>query len=384
MEMPPQSLRFNQAMHQDLKLGDVVVLKSGGNNMTITHISQGSNPSEVIVECTWFEGPLGDQREKHSSFPIEALKKTQKARNVTTPPEIREGLRKMKSPLTNERQNGLDQLVSNNAADELAKLLGNRNAEIRQLAAIGLAKLQYFPALPQLIDGLCDIGKKRSKEAAIEGVDELLPLFGEAAFEKILIRLPQRIIHTQECNRWVKALAGCMNENQANKSLQHSLDEFNAKGKDWQTITASGHSVASIVHDHFEIILRASIASKKNLSPKLLIQAATAYGNRSSFKITRRKYFAEWLAESGVNYSPEVNAMISDWARTSVKIFEHDVREEISKGSSANDLIKLLEFAFKLNALNNEHLESIVDDATLPELKAQLSDFRTRRTLNDY
>jgi hypothetical protein len=76
--------------------------------------------------------------------------------------------------------------------------------------------------------------------------------------------------------------------------------------------------------------------------------------------------------------------MISDWARTSVKIFEHDVREEISKGSSANDLIKLLEFAFKLNALNNEHLESIVDDATLPELKAQLSDFRTRRTLNDY
>jgi len=65
----------NQAVSEDLKVGDVVVLNSGGSNMTVTHILQGNDPGEVTVWCAWFEGPLGNQKEKHSSFPIEALKK---------------------------------------------------------------------------------------------------------------------------------------------------------------------------------------------------------------------------------------------------------------------------------------------------------------------
>ena len=79
-------------MNKDLKLGDVVVLNSGGNKMTVTLIRLGSNPGEVVVECTWFEGPCGDQKEKLSSYPIEALKKvSQQAKKVTTSPEIKAG-----------------------------------------------------------------------------------------------------------------------------------------------------------------------------------------------------------------------------------------------------------------------------------------------------
>ena len=377
-------------MNKDLKLGDVVVLKSGGTNMTVTQIRLGSNPGEVVVECTWFEGPCGDQKEKLSSYPIEALKKvSQQAKKVTTSPEIKEGLKKIKSPLPNESQSGFDQLVSLNAADELAKLLSNKEAKIRQLAAAGLAKLKYFPALPQLIDGLQDNGKKRVRAAVIKGVDDLIGLFGETAFKEVLSRIPKKGIHDHERDRWVKALATCMNENQANDSLQESLNEFKANSQN-NTEAASGHTVRRIVNDHFEIILRASIASKRSLSPQLLIQAATAYGyrfgNESTNKIRNHIDVAEWLAESGVNYSSEVIELISGWARTAAQNIEYDLREGIIKRGSdwvAGYCIRLLKVAFKLNALNNEHLDSIVGEATLPELKPELSKFRMQMTLND-
>ena len=62
-------------MNEDLKVGDVVVLNSGGNKMTVTRISQGSKQGEVNVDCSWFEGPFGNQKREWTSFPIEALKK---------------------------------------------------------------------------------------------------------------------------------------------------------------------------------------------------------------------------------------------------------------------------------------------------------------------
>lgn len=180
-----------------------------------------------------------------------------------------------------------------------------------------------------------------------------------------------------------------MNENQANDSLQESLNEFKAN---WQNNieAASGHTLGQIVNSHFKIILKASIASKRSLSPQLLIQAATAYGfrfgNKSTNKIRNHTDVAEWLAESGVNYSSEVIELISGWARTAAQNIESDLREGIIKRGSgwvAGDLIKLLEVAFKLNALNNEHLDSIVGEATLPELKPELSKFRMQMKLND-
>ena len=95
---------------------------------------------------------------------------------------------------------------------------------------------------------------------------------------------------------------------------------------------------------------------------------------------------AEWLAESGVNYSSEVIELISGWARTAAQNIEYDLREGIIKRGSdwvAGYCIRLLKVAFKLNALNNEHLDSIVGEATLPELKPELSKFRMQMTLND-
>lgn len=310
---------------------------------------------------------------------------------MTTSPEIKEGLRKIKSPLPNESQSGFDQLVSLNAAEELAKLLGNKDAKIRQLAAAGLAKLRYYPALPQLIDGLqSQVGMRRSHLAIIEGVDDLLVLFGERAFKEVLRGIPKRVIRDSESDRWVKVLAGCMNEHLANEALQESLNEFTANWQDKTIVVSAGTTLQQIAHNQFKIVLKASIASKRSLRPKLLIQAATAYGNRfgneSMDKIRNQIEVAEWLAESGVNYSSEVIEMISHWAQTAVRNIEYDLREGIierCKEWMADDLIKLLKVAFILNALNSEHLDSIVSEATLPELKLKLSEFRTKITLND-
>ena len=300
-------------MHEDLKLGDVVVLNSGGNNMTVTRISQGSNPSEVVVECSWFEGPFGDQREKHSSFPIEALKKHKKQK-VMTPSEIKQGLRKLKGPLTSERQSGLDQLVSLNAADELVKLLGHRNLEIRQLAANGLAKLRYLPALPQLIDGLKMIEGRNARDL-IPNVENLLALFGDSALDQIIKKIPDEGLPRPIKYRWVTAIANVINnENQANQLLNDSLQVFLQMVEERLKETAARIRLSFMTDDPvctpFEVVLEAVIASNKSLDPTLLVEAATAYVTYNHHKIRRRHEFLKWLEKS--------NAIAQDW-RTPAK-----------------------------------------------------------------
>ena len=54
-------------MAEQLKIGDVVSLKSGGPNMTITYITEGGD-----LECSWF---TKDGRDK-DTFRADALQKS--------------------------------------------------------------------------------------------------------------------------------------------------------------------------------------------------------------------------------------------------------------------------------------------------------------------
>jgi uncharacterized protein YodC (DUF2158 family) len=56
-------------MSDQFKAGDVVKLKSGGPDMTITRV-ESEGGSRVFVYCTWF---TGNKNEK-GHFPPEALK----------------------------------------------------------------------------------------------------------------------------------------------------------------------------------------------------------------------------------------------------------------------------------------------------------------------
>ena len=60
--------------NEDLLVGDVVQLKSGGKSMTVTQIEEMKRVG-FEVECAWFEGPYANQVIKFGMFPIEALKK---------------------------------------------------------------------------------------------------------------------------------------------------------------------------------------------------------------------------------------------------------------------------------------------------------------------
>lgn len=57
----------------DLKDGDVVVLKSGGPNMTVEGYPYGDDSS--TVSCSWF---VGDE-ERNGEFNEKALKKVEEA-----------------------------------------------------------------------------------------------------------------------------------------------------------------------------------------------------------------------------------------------------------------------------------------------------------------
>lgn len=58
------------------KVGDVVRLKSGGPNMTVTGVGQMyDDSSEISVWCTWFPAP--DNR-MTAVFPIEAIELVEK------------------------------------------------------------------------------------------------------------------------------------------------------------------------------------------------------------------------------------------------------------------------------------------------------------------
>jgi len=73
-----------EEVKEDLKLGDVVELRSGGKKMTVTHIEEKKSGG-FNVECNWFEGPYADQKLQNGTFPCEAVKKDAVAPKVIKP-----------------------------------------------------------------------------------------------------------------------------------------------------------------------------------------------------------------------------------------------------------------------------------------------------------
>jgi len=60
----------------DFKVGDVVVLKSGGPNMTIEKIGpRNSTNAENVIHCVWFVNLQGDEQLKNGEFVPETLRK---------------------------------------------------------------------------------------------------------------------------------------------------------------------------------------------------------------------------------------------------------------------------------------------------------------------
>jgi len=58
----------------DLKVGDIVVLKSGGPKMTIEKIDQrNSTNSENVIHCVWFDNLQGNEQLKRETFFPETL-----------------------------------------------------------------------------------------------------------------------------------------------------------------------------------------------------------------------------------------------------------------------------------------------------------------------
>ena len=58
-------------MHAEIKVGDVVRLKSGGPEMTVKNIGKGTLDDQLLAWCDWFDGkkPMKD------SFPLTSLEK---------------------------------------------------------------------------------------------------------------------------------------------------------------------------------------------------------------------------------------------------------------------------------------------------------------------
>jgi|GEM_PF-6748389 len=370
-------------MNEDLKLGDVVVLNSGGNSMTVTYILQRSDPGEVFVECSWFEGPFGNQKKMHSCFPIEALRKISQQSEVATSKEIKESLRKIKSLLPSERQSGLEELVYLKAADELTTLISNKNVEVRQLAAIGLARLQHFPALPQLIDGL-NVIEGRNARDLIPNVENLLALFGESALNQIIKKLPEKVIHRHRKKRWVTGIANVIiNEKQANQLLNNSLGDFLQMVESRSKKAIGGHRFSSIIKDPsctpLEVILEAVIASDKSVDPVLLVQAATAYVTYNHHKIWRRLDFSTWLAKSTCNQSIEVIEMVGKWASEAVQLYQYEIAEFGSSEDCVHDVIYLLETAVELHAVSHEEIDEYIEKASDTDLIKELHKMKARR-----
>jgi uncharacterized protein YodC (DUF2158 family) len=371
-------------MNEYLKLGDVVVLNSGGKNMTVTQISCGTDPSKVVIECSWFEGSLGDQVERHSNFPIEALKKVpQKTTQATIPPEIKEALKKIKSILPSDRKIGLSVLISLKAEGELAKLLGNKSAEVRELAAIGLAELRYVPALPQLIDGLNVIEGKNTRDL-IPNVENLLASFGEAALKQMITKLPEKGLPRLRKSRWVTALANVISdENLANDLLRHHHNVFKQLVKKRLQEPTDRHRLSWMTDDPlstpFEVILEAVIASNNTLEPNLLIEAATAYVTYNHHKIRRRCEFLKWLAKSNSNQSQQVIEMVGKWASNAIQSYEHEISEFGNSEDCVHDVIALLEAAIELNAVSHDQVDEYGKKARSSDLIKQLEGMRAKR-----
>jgi uncharacterized protein YodC (DUF2158 family) len=60
-------------MAEEINVGDVVVLKSGGPNMTVDQIGKVSYEDFASAWCTWFEG----KKKNNDTFPLTSLKKAE-------------------------------------------------------------------------------------------------------------------------------------------------------------------------------------------------------------------------------------------------------------------------------------------------------------------
>ncbi|WHH50610.1 DUF2158 domain-containing protein [Pseudomonas sp. Ap32] len=56
----------------DFKKGDVVVLKSGGPNMTVTDVVAEFRTGLPLAKCSWFDA---SNELKHENFLVETIKK---------------------------------------------------------------------------------------------------------------------------------------------------------------------------------------------------------------------------------------------------------------------------------------------------------------------
>jgi uncharacterized protein YodC (DUF2158 family) len=59
----------------EFKVGDVVMLKSGGSPMTVEQVGKRSMTNEDLVWCVWFEDAGKRQVVKRETFPPGALMK---------------------------------------------------------------------------------------------------------------------------------------------------------------------------------------------------------------------------------------------------------------------------------------------------------------------
>jgi uncharacterized protein YodC (DUF2158 family) len=58
-------------MSEEIKTGDVVVLKSGGPDMTVSSIGQTEYTDYLQAWCSWFDG----KKVVRDTFPLTSLKK---------------------------------------------------------------------------------------------------------------------------------------------------------------------------------------------------------------------------------------------------------------------------------------------------------------------
>jgi len=59
---------------QEIKVGSVVQLKSGGPHMTVSQIGQGQFHDYVSAWCDWFVQDKAPWKKEHGVFPITSLK----------------------------------------------------------------------------------------------------------------------------------------------------------------------------------------------------------------------------------------------------------------------------------------------------------------------
>ena len=75
-------------MSDEIEVGDVVRLKSGGPNMTVVQISRTQFDTELSVWCEWFDEKNKAHKE---TFKLVAVEKVAPGSEPPTPPKRRVG-----------------------------------------------------------------------------------------------------------------------------------------------------------------------------------------------------------------------------------------------------------------------------------------------------